>query len=255
MKSNDDKKPEQGELDVTAEEREEAARLRDALELDIDAPLRGDAADSMAGLLSAALRPGELDDDIHEQILAKALGIPAGSTAAAPREAMASEPPADAAETRAAGELRDALATRAADHPLVGIAHALKNAHAPRAIDDIKNETLLRPALKLSSLGARRRLAMGAVVGALAVAAGFLGLYITQPGMFSPPSSAPAAAVAPQAPADAFLPGMVEVHSTSELFQPEDFPRTGGATSRIDRISQARQADLRQNRFAAWGLP
>jgi hypothetical protein len=254
MKSNDDKKPDPDVLDASlraddgasAEEREEASRLRNALE---------GGADPMLGLLSAALRPGELDDDIHEQILAKALGS-TGSSAAAPlREAAVVDAPADASETRAAGELREALATRAADHPLVGIAYALKHAHAPRAIDDIKNETLLRPALKLSSLAARRRVAVGAVVGALAVAAGFLGLYITQPAMFGSQPTAPAAAVAPPAPPDAFVPGMVEVHSTGELFQPEDFPRTGGATSRIDRISQARQTDLRKNRFAAWGLP
>lgn len=254
MNSNDDKKigPDAEPDDASADEREQASALRDALE---------GKADSISGLLSAALRPGELDDDIHEQILAKALGLTGSSAGAPTREPLVVDPPADATEVRAAGELRDALAlldvrpsaeTRAADHPLVGIAHALKNAHAPRPIDDIRNEALLRPALKLSSLGARRRVAVGAVLGTLAVAAACLGLYISQPAMFGGGVPAPAAAVAPQ---DAFVPGMVEVHSTSELFQPEDFPRTGGATSRIDRISQARQADLRRNRFAAWGLP
>ncbi len=255
MKSNDDKKPGQAEVDdASADEREQASVLRGALD---------DGADPISGLLAAALRPGELDDEIHEKILAKALGLTVSSSGAAlggdsvagaPREELDIDLGPNA-ETRAAGELRDALATRAADHPLVGIAFALKHAHAPRPIDDIKNEALLRPALKLSSLASRRRVAVGSVLGVLAVAAAFLGLYITQPAMFGADTHAPAAALAPAPPPDAFLPGMVEVHSTSELFQPEDFPRTGGATSRIDRISQARQADLRQNRFASWGLP
>lgn len=279
MKSNDDKKPGAAEVDDTkvdlgsnanvdiganasADEREQASVLRDALD---------DGADPISGLLSAALRPGELDDEIHEKILAKALGLTVSTGGAALRDdSVAGAPEAhdvdlrsNAAETRAAAELRDALdvldgrprlETRAADHPLVGIAYALKHAHAPRPIDDIKNEALLRPALKLSSLASRRRVAFGAVLGTLAVAAAFLGLYATQPAMFGARTEAPAAALAPPPP-DSFVPGMVEVHSTSELFQPEDFPRTGGATSRIDRISQARQADLRQNRFASWGLP
>jgi hypothetical protein len=254
MKSSDDKKPGQAEggdahvdlgSNASADEREQASVLRDAL---------AGGGDPISGLLSAALRPGELDDEIHEKILAKALGLTVSSGGAALRDDSRAEPPAGAVEISAAGELRDALETRAADHPLVGIAYALKHAHAPKPIDDIRNEALLRPALKLSSLASRRRLAFGTVLGTLAVAAAFLGLYITQPAMFGAAPNAPAAALAPPPP-DAFLPGMVEVHSTSELFQPEDFPRTGGATSRIDRISQARQADLRQNRFASWGLP
>ncbi|MBL8744319.1 MAG: hypothetical protein JNK04_24600 [Myxococcales bacterium] len=259
MKSNDEKKPESldlegDDLDVDAslqadaEEREEAARLRDAL---------AGGSDAMGSLLAAALRPGELDEEIHEQILAKALGGAQARTDVAARPAasaaLSEEAPASAAETRAAGELRDALEARKTDHPLVGVAHALRHAHAPRPIDDIRNEALLRPALKLSSFAARRRVAVVAVFGALAVAAGFLGLYISQPAMFGVAPPAPAAMVAP--PGDVFLPGMVEVRSTNDLFQPEDFPATGGATDRIDRISQARQADLRQNRFAAWGLP
>jgi hypothetical protein len=249
MKNHDENKPSTRnsleEPDASAEERGDASRLRDALD---------GGADPLASLLSAALRPGELDEGVHEQILARALGTSALREVAPVREAALIDPPADAAETRAAAELRDALQTRAGDHPLVGIAQVLKHANAPRAIDDVRNEALLRPALALSSLGARRRLAFGAVGGALALAAAVLGLYITQPTMFGAGQQAPAAAAAPPASQE-FVPGMVEVHSTTELFQPDDFPRTGGATNRIDRISEARQADLRKNRFAAWGLP
>ena len=32
------------------------------------------------------------------------------------------------------------------------------------------------------------------------------------------------------------------------------FPRHGEESARIDRIASARAADLRQNRFAAWGV-
>jgi len=235
-----------GEQELSSGERAEASSLRDSLETG--------SVDAMASLLTAALRPGELDDAVHEQILAAALGLTVQSAVVPSSVALAAEAPADQKEQLAADALRAALDAQRVDHPLVTLAHALKNADAPRPIDDIKNEALLRPALKLPSRRNSRRVAFGATLGALALAAGFVGLYVSSPGLFSAPQAAPAAMVAPP-PADLFVPGMVEVRSTTELFQAEDFPRTGGATRRIDRISTARQADLRQNRFAEWGLP
>ena len=46
---------------------------------------------------------------------------------------------------------------------------------------------------------------------------------------------------------------LVPVRSTQSLFH-EPFARTGGESARIDRIASARAADLRDNRFAAWGV-
>jgi hypothetical protein len=47
----------------------------------------------------------------------------------------------------------------------------------------------------------------------------------------------------------------VPSRSTDDLFDPhKEFPKTGGESARIDRIAMARTSDLRQNRFAAWGV-
>ena len=46
---------------------------------------------------------------------------------------------------------------------------------------------------------------------------------------------------------------LVRVHSTQELFS-QRFEPQGGESARIDRIAIARAADLRENRFARWGV-
>jgi hypothetical protein len=43
--------------------------------------------------------------------------------------------------------------------------------------------------------------------------------------------------------------------STADLFDTATpFPRVGGETARVDRIANVRAAELRDNRFALWGL-
>jgi hypothetical protein len=59
-------------------------------------------------------------------------------------------------------------------------------------------------------------------------------------------ASTPSAAV--EAPA-----AMAISRSTAELF-PEGIPVSGGTSDRIDRIAYARAQDLRENRFARWGV-
>jgi hypothetical protein len=86
-----------------------------------------------------------------------------------------------------------------------------------------------------------------AVVGLFVSAAAVLLVWLTRPA----PAPTEATLPAPQP----FLPGMVETRSTTSLFTPEDFPREGGQSSRIDRIASERSADLRTNRFVAWGVP
>jgi hypothetical protein len=46
---------------------------------------------------------------------------------------------------------------------------------------------------------------------------------------------------------------LTPTRSTQALFD-EPFARTGGQSARIDRIASARAADLRENRFARWGV-
>jgi hypothetical protein len=48
---------------------------------------------------------------------------------------------------------------------------------------------------------------------------------------------------------------LVRVRSADDLFDAATpFPRRGEESARVDRIAGARAADLRQNRFAAWGV-
>ena len=61
-------------------------------------------------------------------------------------------------------------------------------------------------------------------------------------------SSAPATSAALEAP-----PAMAVSRSTAQLF-PEGIPVTGGTSDRVDRIAYARAQDLRENRFARWGV-
>jgi hypothetical protein len=43
--------------------------------------------------------------------------------------------------------------------------------------------------------------------------------------------------------------------SADELFEASvPFPRTGEESTRVDRIESSRAADLRKNRFLAWGV-
>jgi hypothetical protein len=192
----------------------------------------------LAGLLVAAVRPRDLPADVHERILARALGVAGEDVAEA-------EP--SARERTDADELREALEVHGAardDHPLVRVADALRSAHAPRTLDPLKSEMLLKPALRLPNRKTAVRTLYGAAVTAVALAASLVGLLLHD--------------VAPQAPearGPQLLPGMVEARSTGDLFDQEDFPQTGGASERIDRIARARKADLRQNRFVSWGVP
>lgn len=230
MSSHDPKLPPDHDeefADISADERREAEALREAL--------------------FAAMQPGELDDDLNEALISRALDrLPAA------RDAQHSEGPALKLETRDAGLLRAALEDDAVDHPLAELARATRNAHAPRALDDFTNERLLRPALRTASRGTARRTVTGAILAAVAVAAGVFGVWLNQP----------ARTVAPRAdigtPAqDVFVDesALVESRSTTDLFEAEDFPKTGGVTRRIDRITESRNADLRENRFVSWGVP
>jgi hypothetical protein len=48
---------------------------------------------------------------------------------------------------------------------------------------------------------------------------------------------------------------LIQARSTQELFDPATpFAKKGGESKRLDVIARARAADLRANRFAAWGV-
>jgi hypothetical protein len=85
------------------------------------------------------------------------------------------------------------------------------------------------------------------MTGLAALAAGFALLFLR-------PHSREISAIAPSGASAAHTP-MNRSRSTMDLFDPVmPFARTGGQSARIDRIAGARAAELRENRFVAWGV-
>lgn len=155
------------------------------------------------------------------------------------------DPPTDE-EARAAAELRADLEGQApGERGVTGaeILRALAAAHDPPALDEGIHQRLVEGAqARLSpprwSLRPGHRVVArtfgGAVAGAVAIAAGFFVLV-------SPPQGATTEAA------------LAQPHSTGPLFD-GPFPLRGGQSERIDRIASARGAELRDNRFAKWGV-
>ncbi len=257
----------------TEDELREAVATREAVE-------RGD--EPVSSSLRAAWRPAPLDDEAHAALVERAFKEvearreEGGEALAEPDEAelAAAErlraaldelgpgsrpgraPPSRPVQPTegAVVPLRGARAGRApgaAPEPGAEIAAALRAAYRPTALDPRRNEVLIATALA----NAPRRRSMGRVIALVttvtALAAGFA-LLLRTAGDAAAPSAAPAAAVA-AAPSP--QPSLIPARSTADLFDAaEPFPRTGGESKRIDRIAAARSADLRANRFAAWGV-
>jgi hypothetical protein len=173
------------------------------------------------------------------------------------------------------------------------LADALRHAYRPVALAPEQNTRLVENALRLGEPHANKPLATArrarlfvVSFGASAVlAAAAAWMFVVVPGR-SP--SEPASAAAPAAPAARVAeakgdaeekvavaealqaepqtrdardarrvpdgaPTIVAVRSTQTLFD-APFPRRGGESARIDRIARARGSDLRENRFARWGV-
>jgi hypothetical protein len=180
--------------------------------------------------LEAALRPGELDPEVHERLLEMALEDPL----AEPSEEELIE----------SARLRDALeqGTPDADANLLRALGASFAAAPPEASEKAAVERALEAALPAEAARpARRSNVVYAVFGAgsaVLAAAAAVALFIG-----TSRSSEPAAAQAS---------AYVEPHSTAPLFA-ERF-ETGGTTARVDLIASVRSRDLRDNRYAAWGV-
>lgn len=204
-----------------------AEALRQAIE-------RGD--DPLARDLRAAWSPGALPDADLDALAALALD-----------EELAASP----AEAEAAARLRAELMGNAPPDTDAALLQALRHAAHPADLPAERNEALieqaLRAPLRLRPRQVRRfaPVTLAAVASVAAIAAGVALFVGTNP---LPPSSG-AASVAIAAPA------LARVRSADDLFDAATpFPRRGQETSRIDRIASARTADLRNNRFAAWGV-
>lgn len=182
----------------------------------------------LSELLRNALAPRDLDPARHEWLLLAALEDPFA--------------PASADELIESERLRQALDGHG-DHPDLALARALASAFAPEPsapLPSIVPEAGLAhaaprtPARRKSNLIALRFAGGGA---ALAAAAALLLAILPRP---RPEST-------PDLPAFA----LAQSRSTAPLFQTDS---AGAASSRIDRIASARSRDLRDNRYALWGV-
>jgi hypothetical protein len=144
--------------------------------------------------------------------------------------------PPTADELAEAQELARALEGQGAS-PHDPLIEALRAAHDPAPLDPARHEEILvrafaeaRPAGRVLAFPGRRWAWAGALAAAACLALA-LGHTFRRP--------APVALVASR--------------STQGLFS-EQFPREGGHSARVDRISGARARELRENRFASWGV-
>jgi hypothetical protein len=187
-------------------------------------------------VLRAAYEPADLDANENDALINRALGI------------GESDAPATSSEREAADRLREAIMhphSEDRDEPQVEVLDALVAAHRPKGIDPLRNELLITRALKGSSQRTVQRrvvpVVTAAILGVAAMAAG-ISLYLQGNGTHS-------------GTANVAAPALQRSRSTANLFDAATpFPRVGGESARMDRITKARATDLRNNRFALWGV-
>lgn len=180
-----------------------------------------DAAEEqrLSELLRCAFAPSELDPRRHERLLQAALEDPFA--------------PPSAEEIVESERLRRAL-DGDGDSVEAALARALSAAHAPSP---------LTAPLELPKPAPRRTakliyVAFGGLAATLSAAAALL-LFVS--------TSAPRHEHVPELSTIA----LAQSRSTAALFQADS---AGAPSSRIDRIASARSRDLRDNRYALWGV-
>lgn len=139
-------------------------------------------------------------------------------------------------EAAAAEALRKALdAPGSVTNDDADFLRSLKAAHEPAALDARTNEALIARALAKSPAKSKQGVVIRVSFGfaaALAVAAAIF-LLIGRAPTTPPPLE------------------LARVRSTQPLF---DKPFDNETSARVDRIAMARASDLRENRFAQWGV-
>jgi hypothetical protein len=151
-------------------------------------------------------------------------------------------------ETRAAAELRDALANPAIANEDANLLRALALAESPRPLGDDEHRLILDGALathgKRAQGGRVIRIVFGAAATSLAAAAAVALFVQAQPGGLG---------LSPNVTRATTSQALARARSTQPLFD-GPFARLGGESSRIDRIALARASDLRDNEFSRWGV-
>ncbi len=147
------------------------------------------------------------------------------------------DPPPSEEERIASARLRDALADPAVPNDDAEFARTLALAHAPREIASDDHRAIVdRAVANVRPRGKLVRAAFGAVATLALAAAAMLALGRADMSQNKQ---------------------LLRARSTQELFD-EPFAKPlshGAASARMDRIAMARGSDLRENRFAMWGVP
>jgi hypothetical protein len=176
--------------------------------------------------LALAFHPTELAPERHELILREALEDPFAE--------------ATEEELRESERLRHALETEDSTHADAALARALAAAIRPPPVPESIETRARGAALERSRRTNVVYVTFGAIALSLAAAFALL-LGNTQPQSSAQLSSKPVPA-----------PALAQSRSTNELFD-ERFAG-GQATARVDRIAEQRARELRDNRYALWGV-
>ena len=139
---------------------------------------------------------------------------------------------------------------------LTELAGSLRAACGRGALDELGNERMVQQAMRRAErarpAGSRRWALVASVAALAAGVALFFASFGWRDGLHGPAASR----VPPPSGVVAASLQLVPARSTETLFDPaEKFPLRGGESARVDKIASARAADLRANRFAAWGVP
>jgi hypothetical protein len=172
----------------------------------------------LALALRSAWAPAELDPQRHEQLLEAALEDPFAAPSA--EELAESE------------RFRQAL-EGGGEHPHLPLARALQAAHKAQPLSELSAHRIARQSQKTRS-GAVYWGSLG-LTAALAAAALFA--------LWAPSSERTAA--------EPMLQDLAQSRSTAPLFADASAVT---ASARIDRIAEVRTRELRDNRYAAWGV-
>jgi hypothetical protein len=203
------------------------------LDLAAEPPLAPEEEARLLGALQAALRPTELDPETNERLLEMALEDPLA-------------PPTEE-ELVESARLRDALA-QGSPHADVAVLQQLRvpfalssSAESDHTVSDEALEAALGSGARRDAPNRRGKLiyaTFGAISGVLAAAAVAL-LFVSASRTQAPQSAMtePAALIKP--------------HSTAPLFTDRFDNDT---TARMDLIASVRSRDLRDNRYASWGV-
>jgi hypothetical protein len=144
------------------------------------------------------------------------------------------EPPPTEEELVESERLRRELEVKHSTHPDVELARALHHAVDPRPLDPFTHRRILDQAVPKHSYRWYQR---AEVYIALAAAAAVLIAFVS----LRTQNTAPPAAA------------LVQPHSTQGLFK-DAFPKEGDTSKRMDAIVASRNRDLRNNRYARWGV-